>query len=182
MRPKAVIPVDLFGLPCDYDEINRIAKDNGLVVIEDAAQSFGAEYNGRMAGGLSDIGCTSFFPAKPLGCYGDGGAIFTDSDVIAQKLVSIRVHGKGSDKYDNVRTGINGRLDSLRAAILLANMTIFPGEVQNRREAAKRYTDLIGSLGEKGSVVVPEVFEGYKSAWAQYCLPAEDGEGRTGQL
>jgi UDP-2-acetamido-2-deoxy-ribo-hexuluronate aminotransferase len=183
--PRAIIPVDLFGLPCDYDGINQVARDNNLVVIEDAAQSFGAEYKGRMAGGLGDIGCTSFFPAKPLGCYGDGGAIFTDSDEIAEKLVSIRVHGKGSDKYDNVRLGINGRLDTLQAAILLAKMTIFPGEVQKRREVAKKYTDLICSLQDRAEigvveqVVVPQVFDGYKSAWAQYSLLAKDGRARS---
>jgi UDP-2-acetamido-2-deoxy-ribo-hexuluronate aminotransferase len=183
--PRAIIPVDLFGLPCDYDGINQVARDNNLVVIEDAAQSFGAEYKGRMAGGLGDIGCTSFFPAKPLGCYGDGGAIFTDSDEIAEKLISIRVHGKGSDKYDNVRLGINGRLDTLQAAILLAKMTIFPGEVQKRREVAKKYTDLICSLQDRAEigvveqVVVPQVFDGYKSAWAQYSLLAKDGRARS---
>jgi len=179
LRPRAVMPVDLFGLPCDYDGINKIAKQNGLVVIEDAAQSFGAEYKGRMAGGLGDIGCTSFFPAKPLGCYGDGGAVFTNSDDIAEKLISIRVHGKGSDKYDNVRLGVNGRLDTFQAAILLAKMTIFPKEIQKRREAAKRYTDVISGLQGRSDVVVPQVFDGYKSAWAQYSLLAKDGKMRA---
>jgi len=179
LRPRAVIPVDLFGLPCDYDGINQIAKEYDLVVIEDAAQSFGAEYKGRMAGGLGDIGCTSFFPAKPLGCYGDGGAVFTDSDEIAEKLVSIRVHGKGSDKYDNVRLGINGRLDTLQAAILLAKMKIFPEEIQKRRDAARGYTEVISGLQGGGDVVVPGVFEGVKSAWAQYSLLARDGNMRA---
>jgi UDP-2-acetamido-2-deoxy-ribo-hexuluronate aminotransferase len=176
--PRAVIPVDLFGLPCDYDEINRMAKENDLIVIEDAAQSFGAEYNGRMAGGLGHIGCTSFFPAKPLGCYGDGGAIFTDSDEIAEKLISIRVHGKGSDKYDNIRLGINGRLDTFQAAILLAKMKIFPGEIQKRRAIAEYYTKSIASLQKREAIVLPGIFDGYKSAWAQYSLLAADGAMR----
>jgi len=177
--PRAVIPVDLFGLPCDYDGINTVAGDNGLIVIEDAAQSFGGEYKGRMAGGLGDIGCTSFFPAKPLGCYGDGGAVFTDSDEIAEKLISIRIHGKGSDKYDNVRLGINGRLDTLQAAILLAKMKIFPGEIQKRREAAQNYTEMIAFLKNREDISVPGIFDGYKSAWAQYSLLAKDGEMRS---
>ncbi|MBU0973182.1 MAG: DegT/DnrJ/EryC1/StrS family aminotransferase [Proteobacteria bacterium] len=179
--PRAVIPVDLFGLPCDYDGIRKVAGKYGLKVIEDAAQSFGAEYKGRMAGGLGDIGCTSFFPAKPLGCYGDGGAVFTDSDEMAERLVSIRVHGKGSDKYDNVRIGINGRLDTLQAAILLAKMTIFPEELQKRREVAKRYTQVIESLQDKGEIeiVVPKVFDGYQSAWAQYSLLVKQGRDRS---
>ena len=179
LNPRAIIPVDLFGLPCDYDKINKIAKEHDLVVIEDAAQSFGAEYKGRMAGGLGDIGCTSFFPAKPLGCYGDGGAIFTDSDETAEKLTSIRVHGKGSDKYDNVRLGINGRLDTFQAAILLAKMKIFPGEVQKRRDVAQNYTNLISSLQTREDIVLPKIFDGYKSAWAQYSLLAKDGQMRT---
>jgi len=179
LTPKAIIPVDLFGLPCDYDGINKVVKDNNLVVIEDAAQSFGAEYKGRMAGGLGDIGCTSFFPAKPLGCYGDGGAIFTDSDEIIEKLISIRVHGKGSDKYDNVCLGINGRLDTIQAAILLAKMNIFPGEVQKRRDVAQRYTEIISSLQDREEIVVPGIFDGYKSVWAQYSLLAKNGKMRS---
>ncbi len=180
--PRAVIPVDLFGLPCDYDAINKIARDNSLLVIEDAAQSFGAEYKERMAGGLADIGCTSFFPAKPLGCYGDGGAIFTNSDEIAEKLISIRVHGKGSDKYDNVRLGINGRLDTLQAAILLAKLEIFPNEVQKRRDVAQKYTDMISALQIKENIEVPAIFDGYKSAWAQYSLLTSDGQMRSRML
>jgi len=177
--PRAVIPVDLFGLPCDYDGINAIARAHDLVVIEDAAQSLGGEYKGRMAGGLADIGCTSFFPAKPLGCYGDGGAIFTDSDEIAERLASIRIHGKGSDKYDNVRLGINGRLDTLQAAILLAKMTIFPDEIQKRRDAAQQYTGMISCFETMEEIVVPAMFDGVKSAWAQYSLLAKDGETRS---
>ena len=130
LKPKAVISVDLFGLPADANAINRIAAENGMVVIEDAAQSFGAEYNGKKACSLAPIGCTSFFPAKPLGCYGDGGMCFTDDPGLASVMDSIRVHGKGSDKYDNVRIGINGRMDTLQAAILLAKFSIFPEEVE----------------------------------------------------
>jgi dTDP-4-amino-4,6-dideoxygalactose transaminase/acetyltransferase-like isoleucine patch superfamily enzyme len=178
-RPIAIMPVDLFGLPCDYNGINKIARENSLLVIEDAAQSLGAEYKGRMAGRLGDIGCTSFFPAKPLGCYGDGGAIFTNSDEIAERLDSIRVHGKGSDKYDNVRLGMNGRLDTLQAAILLAKMTIFPGEIQKRRAAAKRYGKMIAGLQDRADIVVPKVFDKVKSAWAQYSLLAKDGAMRS---
>ena len=120
LTPKGIIAVDLFGLPADYDQINAIAEDHSLFVIEDAAQSFGAVYKGRPACSLSHIACTSFFPAKPLGCYGDGGMCFTDDHSLAETLQSIRVHGKGTHKYDNARVGINGRLDTLQAAILLA--------------------------------------------------------------
>ena len=124
--PKGIIAVDLFGLPADYGQINRIARKHNLFVIEDAAQSFGAEYNGGKTCSLTDIGCTSFFPAKPLGCYGDGGMCFTDNDQKAEIMRSLLVHGKGTDKYDNVRIGINGRLDTLQAAILNAKFDIFP--------------------------------------------------------
>jgi UDP-2-acetamido-2-deoxy-ribo-hexuluronate aminotransferase len=181
--PKGIIPVDLFGLPADYDRINAIAKKHGLFVLEDAAQSFGAEYHGRKACSLADAGCTSFFPAKPLGGYGDGGAIFTDDDALAQAIRSIRVHGQGSDKYDNVRIGVNGRLDTLQAAIVLAKLGIFPAEVELRQQAAARYTELIqqqlSALGQPASVVCPQVLEGYASAWAQYSLLARDGAHRS---
>ena len=138
-----IIPVDLFGLPADYDAINAIAREHGLFVIEDAAQSFGAEYKRKKACSLADIACTSFLPAKPLGCYGDGGMCFTDNDELAAALDSIRVHGKGSHKYDNARIGINSRLDTLQAAILLAKFDIFPEEVQLRQNVANRYTALL---------------------------------------
>ncbi len=177
LNPKAVIPVDLFGLPCDYDQINQIASIHDLIVIEDAAQSFGAEYKGRMAGSLGHAGCTSFFPAKPLGCYGDGGAIFTESDDVADKLESIRVHGKGNNKYDNIRLGINGRLDTLQAAILLPKLEIFHQELEARRNVAKIYTQLLSP--RKNFLILPEVFSGIKSAWAQYSLLAPDKETRA---
>ncbi|MBU4132007.1 MAG: DegT/DnrJ/EryC1/StrS family aminotransferase [Proteobacteria bacterium] len=177
LKPKAIVPVDLFGLPCDFDQINQIAAKSNLIVIEDAAQSFGAEYKGRMAGSLGHAGCTSFFPAKPLGCYGDGGAVFTDSDETASKLKSIRVHGKGKDKYHNICLGINGRLDTLQAAILLPKLEIFPRELESRRKIAKRYTEILSK--EKGFLTLPEVSPGYESAWAQYTLLAPDKEKRA---
>lgn len=174
LNPKAVIPVDLFGLPCDYDRMGAVAEKHGLLVIEDAAQSFGGTYKNKVAGSFGVAGCTSFFPAKPLGCYGDGGAVFTDSDDLAEKLISIRVHGKGSDKYDNVRIGINGRLDTLQAAILLPKLEIFPDELEKRQVVAQRYTEFLGSSG----LILPGTPGGYKSAWAQYSVLAEDSEQR----
>jgi dTDP-4-amino-4,6-dideoxygalactose transaminase len=177
LTPKAVIPVDLFGLPCDYDVIDAIASARNLFVIEDAAQSFGAEYKGRMAGSLGHCGCTSFFPAKPLGAYGDGGAVFTDSDDLADRLKSIRIHGKGSDKYDTIRLGINGRLDTLQAAILLPKMEIFPHELISRRRAADTYTHLLTS--QNTPLTLPTTFPAVKSAWAQYSLLTPDPDTRT---
>lgn len=146
IKAKAVIAVDLFGLPVDYAAINRLADAAGLVVIEDAAQSFGAQYRGKRACSLAAIGCTSFFPAKPLGAYGDGGMCFTDDDALAEVLSSIRIHGKGADKYDNVRIGINGRLDTLQAALLLAKFSIFKDEIVLRQNAAKKYDNLFSGI------------------------------------
>lgn len=174
LNPKAVIPVDLFGLPCDYDRIGAAAEKHGFVVIEDAAQSFGGTYKNRMAGSFGVAGCTSFFPAKPLGCYGDGGAIFTDSDELAEKLLSIRVHGKGTNKYDNVRVGINGRLDTLQAAILLPKLEIFPDELEKRQIAARQYNDLLAH----SDLILPKAFSGYQSAWAQYSVLAKNSSAR----
>lgn len=173
---RGIIPVDLFGLTADYDAINAIAKDHGLRVIEDAAQSFGAEYKGRKSCSFGRIACTSFFPAKPLGCYGDGGMCFTDDDSLAAILDSIRLHGKGSHKYDNARIGINGRLDTLQAAILLAKFAIFPEEIELRQAVAQRYSSL---LARDSSLITPRVAEGCKSAWAQYSLLAESETRRT---
>jgi UDP-2-acetamido-2-deoxy-ribo-hexuluronate aminotransferase len=169
LTPKAVIAVDLFGLPADYSRINRISGEHGAIVIEDAAQSFGAELNGKKAGTLAEVGCTSFFPAKPLGCYGDGGMCFTDNAQLAAVMDSLRVHGKGSDKYDNVRIGINGRMDTLQAAIVISKFSIFPEEVELRQQVAGRYEQLLG--GPKG-VTLPSVPAGYKSVWAQYSVLA----------
>lgn len=174
--PKGVIAVDLFGLPADYDRLNTIARDHGLFVIEDAAQAFGGEYKGRRCCSLGDISCTSFFPAKPLGCYGDGGMCFTNDDATAELLRSIRVHGMGADKYENARIGINGRLDTLQAAILLAKFDIFPEEVSLRREVADRYTDL---LAPAHSLVSPFQPDGTHSVWAQYSILARDNAHRV---
>lgn len=167
LAPKGVIAVDLFGQPADYKRINAIARNKGMFVIEDAAQSFGAEYHGAKACSLAEIAATSFFPAKPLGCYGDGGMVFTNSDELASKLDSIRVHGKGSDKYDNIRIGINGRCDTLQAAILLAKFEIFAEEIDLRQEVAHKYNML---LGASGKITCPMVRPENKSAWAQYSL------------
>ena len=180
--PKGVIPVDLFGLPADYDAINAIAKKHDLFVLEDAAQGFCGVYKGRKAGSLADVATTSFFPAKPLGCYGDGGAIFTDDDELADKLCSIRVHGKGTDKYDNVRIGINGRLDTIQAAILLRKLEIFPEEVEARQKAADRYKKLFNDLNHQPSTInyqLPFVPSGQTSAWAQYSILLASNEQRN---
>jgi dTDP-4-amino-4,6-dideoxygalactose transaminase len=174
--PKAVIPVDLFGLPADYDRINAIAEEYGLTVIEDAAQSFGGEYKGKKAGSLADIACTSFFPAKPLGCYGDGGMCFTDNDVFIDTMRSLRIHGKGGDKYDNVRIGINGRMDTLQAAILLEKFAIFPEEVSLRNEVANRYQQL---MSNNQKLVLPSTPTASTSVWAQYSVLAEDNDHRA---
>ncbi len=179
LTPKGVIPVDLFGLPADYDAISAIARENGLFVIEDAAQSFGAKYKDKMSCSLGDIACTSFFPAKPLGCYGDGGMCFTDNDQLADQLESIRIHGKGEHKYDNIRIGINGRLDTLQAAILLAKFDIFPEEISLRQIVARRYNSLLAS---NASLLTPAVPPGYISAWAQYSLIAQNEEHRKSLL
>ena len=171
LTPKGVIAVDLFGLPADYDNINTIADQNGLFVIEDAAQSFGAEYKGKKACSLADIACTSFFPAKPFGCYGDGGMCFTNDDKLAEIMESLRVHGKGSNKYDNVRIGINGRLDTIQAAILLAKFDIFPEEIRLRQIVADRYAMNLSGLSFP---VTPSIPSGMISAWAQYSVLASD--------
>jgi dTDP-4-amino-4,6-dideoxygalactose transaminase len=169
LKPKGIIPVDLFGQPADYDEIEKVAKKFGMFVLEDAAQSFGADYKDKKACSLGDIAATSFFPAKPLGAYGDGGMVFTDNDEIFEKVVSIRVHGKGSDKYDNIRVGVNGRLDTIQAAILLAKFEIFDEEVKKRQEVAKNYNGLL-----KEVVKTPVVKDDRVSAWAQYAMLSPD--------
>jgi len=177
ITPKGVIAVDLFGLPADYDRINAVAQKHDLIVMEDAAQSFGAQYKGKKACSLAHVACTSFFAAKPLGCYGDGGMCFTDNDKLAEIMRSLRIHGQGNDKYDNVRIGINGRLDTLQAAILLAKFQIFPDEILRRQKVAKRYTDLLSSLDYELST--PYVPSGYQSVWAQYSILAKDEAHRT---
>jgi len=167
LRPKAVIPVDLFGLPAEYDAITAVAGVHGLLVLEDAAQGFGGRYKGRMAGSLGTAGATSFFPAKPLGCFGDGGAMLTDDDELAGLAASIRVHGKGSDKYDNVRVGVNARLDTMQAAVLLAKLEAFPSELEARDAVATRYGRSLAGLPE---LTLPSVPRDCFSAWAQYTL------------
>jgi dTDP-4-amino-4,6-dideoxygalactose transaminase len=176
LTPRGVIGVDLFGLPADYDQINSIAQRHHLFVIEDAAQSFGAEYNGKKAGSLAEVACTSFFPAKPLGCYGDGGMCFTDNDDLAETLRSLLFHGKGHHKYDNVRIGMNGRLDTIQAAILLAKFDIFPEEIELRQKVARQYHKLFNSYS---GILTPSIPNGYKSAWAQYSILAKGVEYRS---
>jgi UDP-2-acetamido-2-deoxy-ribo-hexuluronate aminotransferase len=177
LKPKGVIPVDLFGLPADYKSIMKIAKDNDLFVIGDSAQSFGSEIQGEKACSLSDISCTSFFPAKPLGCYGDGGMCFTDNDELAEILTSLRVHGKGTHKYDNVRIGVNGRLDTIQAAVLLAKFDIFPDEVELRQNVANRYSELL-TINQTSDISAPQVPDDFKSVWAQYTVLAENDQHR----
>ena len=174
--PRGIIAVDLFGLPADYDNLNAIAGRHGLFVLEDAAQSFGAEYKGKKACNLAQIGGTSFFPAKPLGCYGDGGMCFSDDDNLYEIMMSLRVHGKGTHKYDNVRIGMNGRMDTLQAAVLLAKFDIFPEEIELRQQVASRYSQLLNQQAEVQAPVVPEKIT---SAWAQYSVLARDETHRT---
>lgn len=168
LRPACVIPVDLFGLPADYDVLIAIARENGMSVIGDTAQGFGASYHGRVTGSLCDISTTSFFPAKPLGCYGDGGAIFTDNDELAALIDSLRIHGKGSHKYLNERIGLNSRLDTLQAAILLEKLAIYPEEIESRQAVAQRYTNALSNR-----FATPYVPEGLVSVWAQYTIKTE---------
>jgi UDP-2-acetamido-2-deoxy-ribo-hexuluronate aminotransferase len=165
-----IIPVDLFGLPAAYNPIMEIAEINDMYVLEDAAQGLGGVYHDRPAGGLGHIGTTSFFPAKPLGCYGDGGAVFTDSNEYAEIIRSIRVHGKGGDKYDNIRVGLNARLHTLQAAILLEKLNIFPQEINERQRVARKYSSLLSKCAE---LVLPTVPSGLQSIWAQFSLLSE---------
>jgi dTDP-4-amino-4,6-dideoxygalactose transaminase len=164
LTPVGVIVVDLFGQPADYDRIEPICAAHRLWLLSDAAQSFGATYKGRNVGTIGTATATSFFPAKPLGCYGDGGAVFTDDDELAATIKSLRVHGQGSDKYDNVRIGLNGRLDTLQAAILLEKIQIFRDEIERRDKIADRYN----GLAEVAQV--PRVMKGATSVWAQYTI------------
>lgn len=166
LSPKAVIAVDLFGLPADWAALSTVASELGLALIADAAQSFGAsDASGRKVGTLAPVTTTSFFPAKPLGCYGDGGAIFTDDDDLAAAMRSIRVHGQGNAKYETVRVGLNSRLDTIQAAILLAKIEIFAEEVENRNALADAYEARFGDL-----VATPQKPAGVTSAWAQYTI------------
>ncbi len=171
LKPRAVMPVDLFGQTADYAKIEPIVKREGLKMLCDAAQGFGARLNGRVAGGIGDAASTSFFPAKPLGCYGDGGATFTNDDGLIEVLRSIRVHGQGVDKYENVRIGVNSRLDTIQAAILLEKMKLFPEEIEMRETVARRYNE---ALSRSNSIRTPRVIDGAQSTWAQYVLQVPD--------
>jgi dTDP-4-amino-4,6-dideoxygalactose transaminase len=165
LRPAVVIPVDLFGLPADYDVLIPLAREHGLKVVGDTAQGFGATYKGRITGSLCDISTTSFFPAKPLGCYGDGGAIFTDDDDLAALIDSLRDHGKGEQKYHYARIGMNSRLDTLQAAILIEKLAVYRDELEQRQLVAERYNSGLSNRYE-----VPRVPDGLKSIWAQYTI------------
>jgi dTDP-4-amino-4,6-dideoxygalactose transaminase len=174
LKPRAVIPVDLFGQSADHDAIGAVAQAEGLFVLDDAAQAFGASYKGRRLGTFGLVTATSFFPAKPLGCFGDGGAILTDDAELAETLRSIRVHGQGSDKYDNVRLGLTGRLDTLQAAILLEKLKIFEDEIAARNRVAQRYAQGLGNV-----VTVPYLASGATSVWAQYTIRLPAGTDRN---
>jgi dTDP-4-amino-4,6-dideoxygalactose transaminase len=171
LTPKVIVAVDLFGLPANYPLVKAVAQKYNLLILEDGAQGFGGSINGQKACSFGDIATTSFFPAKPLGCYGDGGAVFTNNDEWAQLMNSYRVHGKGTDKYDNVRIGMNSRLDTIQAAILQVKLRAFDKEVESVNEAARHYTELL-----KDKVKTPVVPEGFGSSWAQYTiqLPTEE--------
>lgn len=171
LKPKAIIPVDLFGLPADHDAIAAVATAEGMFVLDDAAQSFGATYNGRRLGTFGLATATSFFPAKPLGCYGDGGAVFTDDDELVDLVRSLRVHGHQADKYENVRIGMTGRLDTIQAAVLLEKLKIFADEITARDHAAQRYNAALAD-----AAIVPLVAAGYGSVWAQYTIRLKPGQ------
>jgi dTDP-4-amino-4,6-dideoxygalactose transaminase len=173
LKPRAVIPVDLFGQSADHDAIAAVAEAEGLFVLDDAAQGFGASYKGRRIGTFGRATATSFFPAKPLGCYGDGGAIFTDDAALAERLRSIRVHGQGADKYDNVRLGLTGRLDTVQAAVLIEKLKIFDDEIAARNRVAERY-----ARGLDNVVTVPRLADGCTSVWAQYTIRLPEGTDR----
>ena len=170
LKPKAIIPVDLFGLPADHSAIAAAAKAENLLILDDAAQGFGGVYDNRRLGTFGHATATSFFPAKPLGCYGDGGAVMTDDDRLAEVLRSLRVHGQGGDKYDNVRIGLASRLDTIQAAILSEKLRIFPDEIDARNKAARRYNEGLGDV-----VTVPAVPAGSISVWAQYTIRVAGG-------
>jgi dTDP-4-amino-4,6-dideoxygalactose transaminase len=171
LKPRVAMPVDLFGQTADYRVLEPLVKREGMKLLCDAAQGFGALLDGRRAGGIGDAASTSFFPAKPLGCYGDGGATFTNDDALDALLRSIRVHGQGSDKYENVRIGVNSRLDTIQAAVLLEKMKIFPEELELRDAVARRYND---AFRASNRIVVPRVIDGAQSTWAQYTIQVPD--------
>ena len=170
LKPRAIIPVDLFGLPADHDAINAIASAHGLLVLDDAAQAFGATYKGGKLGALTTATATSFFPAKPLGCYGDGGAVFTDDDALAARIKSIRLHGEGVDRSEAARIGITGRLDTIQAAVLIEKLKIFPEEIAARNRVAARYSDSLADVA-----IVPRTGNHASSVWAQYTIRLAPG-------
>jgi dTDP-4-amino-4,6-dideoxygalactose transaminase len=170
LKPRAVIPVDLFGLPADHDAITAVAAKHRLLVLDDAAQAFGASYCGKRLGTLATATATSFFPAKPLGCYGDGGAVFTDDDALAARVKSIRLHGEGADRSEAARIGITGRLDTIQAAVLIEKLKIFPDEIEARNRAAARYSTALA-----GVAIVPRTSNETTSVWAQYTIRLERG-------
>ncbi|MBQ6270282.1 MAG: DegT/DnrJ/EryC1/StrS aminotransferase family protein [Clostridiales bacterium] len=174
LNPRGLIIVDLFGRSANYDELLPIAEENGLFVLEDAAQGFGGSLHGKRNGSFGDVAATSFFPAKPLGCYGDGGAIFTDNEELYNVMHSIRVHGQGSDKYDNVRLGLNGRMDTIQCAVVLAKLTVFEEELKARQDVADWYDKYLDASFDR-----PLRDKEYFSAWAQYTVLAKDEEQRS---
>ncbi len=170
LTPKALMTVDLFGLPADYEAIAPVAQRLGLFVIDDAAQAFGADAKGRKVGTLAPVTTTSFFPAKPLGCYGDGGAVFTDDDALADLIRSLRNHGQGADRYDNVRVGMTGRLDTIQAAVLIEKLKIFTEEIAARERIARRYNAALADV-----VRVPHLSNQHTCVWAQYTIRVSGG-------
>ena len=170
LTPKVVMPVDLFGQPADYRALAPIARSEGLKLFCDTAQGFGGLLDGARAGAIGDAAATSFFPAKPLGCYGDGGACFTNDDALKEVLLSLRMHGQGSDRYEHVRIGLNSRLDTIQAAILIEKLKIFPDEIEVRNRVARRYSD---AFAGSNRIVTPHVIDGATSTWAQYTLKVE---------
>jgi dTDP-4-amino-4,6-dideoxygalactose transaminase len=170
LKPRAIIPVDLFGLPAEHDAIGAVAAAHRLLVLDDAAQGFGATYRGKKLGALATATATSFFPAKPLGCYGDGGAVFTDDDALAARVKSLRLHGEGADRSEAARIGITGRLDTIQAAVLIEKLKIFPDEILARNRVAARYSDSLADVA-----AVPRVGNESSSVWAQYTLRVAPG-------
>ena len=171
LKPKAVIPVDLFGQAADYRKLEPIVRREKLLMLCDTAQGFGATLDGRRTGAIGHAASTSFFPAKPLGCYGDGGACFTNDDALAEILLSLRMHGQGTDRYENVRIGLNSRLDTIQAAVLIEKLKIFPDEIEARERIARRYN---AALANSNRIVVPRVIDGARSVWAQYTIQVQD--------
>jgi dTDP-4-amino-4,6-dideoxygalactose transaminase len=177
LTPRAIIPVDLFGLSADYESIMKLAARHDLLVVEDAAQSIGGRHGNKMCGAFGHVAGTSFYPAKPLGCYGDGGAMFTNDAALAEKLRSYAFHGKGAHQYDNIHVGINSRLDTIQAAILIEKLAILPDEMEARQRVAARY-----NAGLAPFVKVPETPHGSRSAWAQYAIESADRDGLKAHL